>query len=412
MCSAASLLLYKIDGNDEHLQQAMDASIRAHELDPHWPWPLLQLANIIRSTEVSPEMGQRLSVMLSSESTSGQDLDFTLKLRATELAIENTEFEKQVLGGRTRVFVLNDQHRLLSSSIVLKPTTSVQAERERDAAISLGEYLKGLGLEEECRVPIPISIKQIGSGKAIYAMERVEGQTLALGLIDFIAHNEKAKVLEYFRLSVRFLAAYHAWQFKPDVEKRKFGGIKQEVSEVASIMGLEAKIGREMLALADSCLPHSLPLVAKKDAHPENWLMTQSGIVMLDLESTGFRPICYEVAQLLDDYGVLDVSEEGLQTRVSLTKQYLTDLAEFGAPIAIDDHVIENLYAVSWALRCGFGIGYCRRHSQSRTSTARMRLVERVRHYEVSLQFLCEKFNGTAIEALARVINETQPSIA
>lgn len=405
ICSAALGLLYTLEGDSDFLAQAVDACIEAHDLDPKWPWPFFQLANIFEAHDVAPDIIAKGCSHLLEDGVDARDVPLKLKERAVDLTIENTEFGRAVLGGRTRVFVLSDQHKLISSSIVLKPTTIGQAYREKAVALEFGQYLRTLGLDSSFGLPKPISIRKISAAKCIYAMERAEGQTLADGLISLVAAGKNAEVISYFERALEFLATYHAWKLVDQGGAPNFGNLKREISELIDLMGLDPSLNERIMGLADECFLSTVPLVAKKDAHPENWIITPSSLVMLDLESAGVRPACYEVAQLLDDYGLVEVSEKGMEVRISLAHSYINRMKKLGAAITIEDSSIENTYAFYWALRCGFGIGYCRRHTHNQSSAAQKRLTERQRHFMTSLQFLRGRYKDAPVGALASLID-------
>jgi hypothetical protein len=89
----------------------------------------------------------------------------------------------------------------------------------------------------------------------------------------------------------------------------------------------------------------------KKDAHPENWLVTANGqVVLIDLESTKQLPVLYDFCQLIDDYPILTVDEEGMQMRKELLAQYCHYVAE-----RIPELCEEPLVAGDrWTVACGF----------------------------------------------------------
>ena len=71
----------------------------------------------------------------------------------------------------------------------------------------------------------------------------------------------------------------------------------------------------------------------KKDAHAENWILTGGKLMMIDLEASGYRPALFEVAQLIDDFGVIPVDDAGFKMRLRLAREYLQYLTTFGLPI-------------------------------------------------------------------------------
>jgi hypothetical protein len=72
-----------------------------------------------------------------------------------------------------------------------------------------------------------------------------------------------------------------------------------------------------------------LPLVTKKDAHPDNWLIDQDGrVVMIDLEAQSPVPILLELVLLVDDAPLLDPNEDGFERRLEIAHAYLERLEQ------------------------------------------------------------------------------------
>ena len=70
--------------------------------------------------------------------------------------------------------------------------------------------------------------------------------------------------------------------------------------------------------------PGQLPLVRKRDGHASNWLMDPAGrIVAIDLESSDFVPMGYDVAQLIEDNALVQANQSGWQRRLDLMVRYL-----------------------------------------------------------------------------------------
>lgn len=86
--------------------------LAATDVDRRWPWPFMQLAQLLSET----------GAPLREVDHGGERQDVpALLAHATRLAIETQEFRQKVLGGRSETFVLDDPHRLLSATLVLKP---------------------------------------------------------------------------------------------------------------------------------------------------------------------------------------------------------------------------------------------------------------------------------------------------
>jgi hypothetical protein len=143
-------------------------------------------------------------------------------------------------------------------------------------------------------------------------------------------------------------------------------------------------------------------MLAKKDAHPENWLIDADGaVVMLDLEASADRPLIAEVVQLLDDYPLCDVSEEGFTERMGLTDHYLDALATYGIVLSYPSP--RRLYELFALQRAVFGLALVpavERHAKSSAALEVMRT--RKEHFAALCQWLTEHAHDAAVRTAAR----------
>lgn len=408
ICCAAYRTLAELQEDLDCLSRAVRAAINAHNVDPTWPWPLLQLAEIFESEEPSQESRDFVEESIGALIESEGDLASNLKNTAVRLAVSNSEFEKEVLGGRTRVYVLDDPHRLLSASLVLKPTTDRQAHAEMEATLGFSRYVEELEMEVDYILPKPIGINHLKSGKCIYAMAREKGQTLGDAVTEHLLEGKNDKAYSLLNLAIRFLATFHAWRSKTYVGRKVGSSWTSLIQNSVHLPEEDAVvIGRESITI-DRLFPTSSMLLPKKDAHPENWLVNEKGkLVMLDLESTGWRPAIFEVAQLLDDYALIPVTDSGFEQRLALVGIYSSEMKRQGVPLVANEGQIESLYAISWSARAAFGLGYCRRQNRVEFSTAQKRLADRTKHYLTSLEFIKQRFSGDQIGVLAAALLRT-----
>ncbi len=148
----------------------------------------------------------------------------------------------------------------------------------------------------------------------------------------------------------------------------------------------EALIEQVRVALAP------LPSIPKRDAHPGNWLVDDSGITAVDLSSRGTRPLLYELIQLVEDGAMLPPDTDGLQARLDLANLYLTELRA-AAPSSYGDRLdlssSQVLHAMAGAMICrgAFSISFSGR------SVARDRQLSQIAH-GVGLMELVQRMNG------------------
>jgi thiamine kinase-like enzyme len=83
---------------------------------------------------------------------------------------------------------------------------------------------------------------------------------------------------------------------------------------------------------------NNLPALPRRDAHAYNWLVTsEEQVLAVDLESTGWRPAGYELAQLTDDVPILEVSDIGWAKRMEIVDSYRTELGRNGIGVSSDE---------------------------------------------------------------------------
>jgi tetratricopeptide (TPR) repeat protein len=205
--------LWQHAGERASVAASIRATLRAHVSDTHWPWPIFQLASLHRS--LGAEFDHSLCV---SEEFEGSDprLKAALEHRNAEsleefgaiLAVEDEEFRRRVLGGRTQVYVLDDPHGLLSETIVLKRNTLANAEREATDARSFGRYLQLCGADANFSIARPLAVVPLNNDRAVYAMQHVKGREL--GVLISRGHHIGRPLLNDV---VNLLAWFHAWSW-------------------------------------------------------------------------------------------------------------------------------------------------------------------------------------------------------
>ena len=138
--SKISFDLWRLGNDEEKLSSAVSLAIAAIGEDPSWPWPFFQLAEYLE--KVPPQAIERiLEPKVDSfdteirDAVENRDIE-RISLMGATAAAANTEFPMDILGGRRRsVYVLDDPHRLLNSSIVLKVGKKEDIERHSDSTL-------------------------------------------------------------------------------------------------------------------------------------------------------------------------------------------------------------------------------------------------------------------------------------
>ena len=400
--------LYELTGDPQLLAQAIEQAIaawrhRSADAQEPWPWPLFQLAEYTRSSARQSAV-ERLPAELAADPLVDM---FRRGDRAgllgagVETALQGREFRRKVLGGRSAVFILDDPHELLSTTMVLKPTDARNADVERATVSGFFSHLREAGLLKQFALPAPIAILPTDKpGEVIYAMERARAEGLnkiicGEGCDGYAGEAEVGAALHY-------LAHYHRWADGGPTEPRSMIRLADNFSNYIRKLNLTDPERTELDRCFRRLAQMKLPFARKKDAHPENWLVTAAGkLVMIDLEATSRQPCLLDVAQLLDDYPVFRANPDGWQRRMSLCHDYWHQL--FGA--TPEAGLLESAFETLAIFRCAFGITFCAKESDKPcSSSALAALGARENHYLELLNFLQENASSALAKQAATLV--------
>jgi len=296
---------------------------------------------------------------------------------------------------------MEDSHRILSESYVFKHTNERSATRDRDVVLAFSAFLKLKGLRG-FRLPEPIAIIPQTLENVTYVMRRARGHHLGLAVIRARREGTEPPVKDFWR-ALSFLANYHAWgltiQSPAPIELLHFVSayLKDKLS-------LRLRIPATSIALIKQI--GKCQRVLKKDAHPENWLIDDFGnICMIDFESSKSLPILFEVVQLIDDYPLLEATQESMQYRTRLCRTYLDELEALSGTSLASSASMSALYAIFAVLRSGFGLQRSQRSSRAITSSAALRArSERSLHYQDLLTWLSTEHEQGGVREFAAAI--------
>ena len=408
-----NFLLWEDSAKIDDLANSIEMAAKAYEESPAWPWPPFQLLEIANHAGMDSFIAALEYVQKNNphyrlvKIALTDTLDSLIEM-GCRLVISNDEFGRKILGGRQKVYVLDDPHRLLSESYVFKKTFEKNALRDKRVILDFSNYLSEKNI---CglRFPRPVAlIPHTNKGRVIYVMKRSKGYHLGRNVIR--ANKEgKEPPLKEFKRVLEYLAAYHSW-----------GAVKSRVS-VANLVLFARSYIKNSMSIKHDILPKAcvtflekiddIPKFLKKDAHPENWLIDRFGnICMIDFESSKPLPALFEVAQLLEDYPLLAANQENWTRRCNMCRHYLNYFEKFfGLSIAIEDSEMEALYAIFAILRCGFGLTYCNRKNKTTLSSSSLKSnQERIIHYMNLLNWFVKNYPKKGIGDFAmEVKNET-----
>lgn len=321
--------------------RALLATLTLVDFDQAWATPLLVLAQHLEqfgelTLNTAYEVRQHpmtdralLQAVLRADSS-------LLYKAAAERALESREIDRQILGGRSGAFMAADYSGIIDETFVFKPTLSALSDREDVRGTRLAGIIARRGLQRRFSVAETLASSAIPEDdplrhrncEVLVARRFHHGQLLA----DRAARASQGELSVLLDSAVEFLALIHASEHVAtptdapggfrDLRKKELGrwlrdGVRLEDHLQIFNRWRAGFIGQ--------------PMLPRRDAHASNWLVTQAGgIVALDLEACGLRPLGYELAQLLEDAFLLPLSEGGWAERRRLMRLYCRRLRAEG----------------------------------------------------------------------------------
>ncbi len=338
VAASAATTLWELDGNTEDFVAAVVHSTWAASADPGWPWPLVQLAEVVARKnapvlDLPRECPSETVTGLSGDASSWElalrgDQEGLLATACTK-ALATDEFKRSILGGRSRTFVLDDPHRLLSSTLILKPGTRESSESEASRLRDFAEYIKHAGLRGWVSAVQPLATATLGE-EVVLATRRAAGETLAVVILRALLTDEPGmlrRAREGVERALKLLAHINSWRGQAPLISLSRALRSTRSSFARDLFDLGIRNSRALASAWFDAIPAGLPLVGKRDAHTENWLLSDRGeIVALDLEAGGWLPLGFEVAQLLEDTPLLEHLPGGRGASKELADVYLREL--------------------------------------------------------------------------------------
>jgi tetratricopeptide (TPR) repeat protein len=411
--AAANMQLWKATDDVRYLQGAIESAIEAVAADETWAWPFFQMAEIAALPEpVRREAVQPINNWESRDLVklirSGNSLRFYQK--GCDLSINSNEFDKNEFKSRQLVYVLDDPHRLLNRSFVFKHTPRCNADREISTHQSFGNYLSSSGAPSYFELPEPVLTMPLDADEVVYMMRRAQGVQLGQLVIDWLK-GRSDRPYSYYKRTLQYLAYFHAWgaQIRGGVQQIESRTVKKLLDAVLTrwqTLGVSSEEAAKLKNILAEIFPRELPALLKKDAHPENWLVTPKGhVVMLDLEATSDLPLFFEVVQLVEDYPILPNDEFGWQERLLICEEYLQALRHLG--FTFSSERLSSSYAVFALLRAAFGyarINNQRRFGKESKSSSALRAGHfREHHYLEVIRFLAKHGDTAKLKQCADV---------
>jgi RNA:NAD 2'-phosphotransferase (TPT1/KptA family) len=329
---AAALSVAKRSGNQELAHRAQQIFCTLAENHLTWPLPRLGIAR------VQDYLGESLENGTLSSDESWRE--------AAILALNSAVYARSNLGGRNEVFAFADARGFLSETFVFKRTTKAKAEHEALMLKALRAEIIRLGEANRFEVPRSLAIVEIPSvdeRRWVHVSQRAAGQ-----LVSELRIEEASEVLAPV---IDFLAIFHRVAGSAPTGKSAWRPLKDYVKMWSRTLFEPPQADRFVDCLR-ALFPNELPLVRKRDGHASNWLVDPAGrVVAIDLESSEFIPLGYDVAQLIEDNALIQADLDGWTRRLALMERYLDGMGH-----SLDDPSLCAAYgwfALSRALRLG-----------------------------------------------------------
>jgi hypothetical protein len=409
VCSATSLLLWELTNEIKFLTDAIIFACESIKADPNWSWSYFQLAEISRLDNYSVRLAtdELLSDWSIKDITSNLRLGKTNTLyrEAINCALRSEEFERQIFRSRQLVYAIDDPHRLLNKNFIFKHSNRDNAEREIEIIRAFSNFLKEKNSPKIFKLPEPIGIfSTVEDESVVYVMRRSAGKRIGELVIDWLKGGDYPKAT--FTYAAQFLAYYHIWGRSSSHSSKSFNDIlRNEIRKIVKLWEtayFSREICEELFNHLNKIIPRELPLFLKKDAHPENWLVSHRGnIVMIDLEAASKLPIFYEVVQLTDDYPLFEANELGWKGRIEICNDYLKTLNQLGFEVSFSESEVNEIYTSFLLFRIAFSIARFRRSEKKfkdEFSSASLEMIDtREKHFLNVLHFILS--NSKNIEA-------------
>jgi hypothetical protein len=399
--------LWSLSKNSADLETALTKAVEAHCADVSWPWPLLQLAELLQlmPTTTLPDLSACAADI--AEAIAARDAA-RLTRHAAQLAVESDEFARlRLTRSQNFTYVLNDRHNLLSASLVLKQTRENKARVETRQAIELSAYLAEHAAPQWTRVCTPLAIVPIqgeASFDCIYVMRRAAGTPLSVRLPALLQHGRSDVARAESTRALELLGYYHGWSGIRAAGHRAVEPVERSIQIACGGLRLPRT------AIVDA-FRHALPpvthVVGYKDAHPGNWIITdRGGVVAIDMESTSTRPMIFELPRLLEDFPVYPNTAGGWAMRSSAVAEYLTRLVALDAkPTPTLDQAM-RFYEVFAVVAAAVSLGTSTRPARLKglSSSGRRLLGRRGEHWTGLIAWIAEAGSSVEVRTLASTL--------
>ena len=317
---------------ETNIFQAMHAAKLLVDRFPAWPLPRVALAHILKLWANF------------NDSHDAHDVATRAWIDAARWVIGSSDYHRSDLGGRSGVFAVEDARGDISTALVFKPADNrSNAEQEAEHMMLLKDAINEHGADDRFGVPSSLGIIPLHDSQIVHVIERQIGTRLSE-----LRVNEAAS---FVSRCVELMALFH--NSAPQAEEGRSGWrkLKSGLRLWSRTIFQDSMQVDQFISSMKSCLPDGLPLVRKRDAHASNWVVDAAGrLIAVDLEAVSFLPVVHDIAQLIEDCGLLPVNDEGFTHRSRLVRDYVgwldVDVDEGSALVAYDWFALSRVVRV------------------------------------------------------------------
>lgn len=290
---------------------------------PEWPLPRVTLAKALTLDADAQESVQ-------SHAAAQQAW-----IDAVRRIVESPDYRRSDLGGRSSVFAIEDARGDLSSALVFKPViNAAHAQREAEHMRLLQESISANGMQQRFGVSNSLAIVSLSDGQSVHVIEREVGPLLS--------EVDIADARRMLDSCVDLTALFHKAVPVIDRDRSGWPKLKNDLKLCAPTIFSDQGSADEFISAMKDSLPADLPLVRRRDAHAGNWVVAGGHrLVAIDLEAASLLPIGHDIAQLIEDFGLVPVGKDGFGRRRELMSRYLNNLC-------ITDNEDDTILAYDW----------------------------------------------------------------
>ena len=311
------LVLSGFTGEARLRHEAFEVLLSLRMSNPEAPQSLIMMA---LSVENDGPLNIKPSTTNRSERAMIRNGDYSrLFAEAAVIALDNPLLRVDDLGGRGATYTIDDFSGFSGQSLVFKVTRRSALERELNRSKLLEQKSEDLKFSDSYGVVEHMGSITLDPGSEAEKLVSIRRYESASTLRE-LCENVPDKALIMMEHVACYLGLIHVWE---SADAGEGSGVRRVIKDRELGRWLR-ELTRKPNRLFDLWwnLVSSVPALPRRDAHSLNWLVNDAGLVLaVDLEASGFRPLAYELAQLIDDYPVFEPTD--WESRLSVLGQYL-----------------------------------------------------------------------------------------